>query len=79
MSAPSDSEFEPSAAAIALGAFVLGAVAAVAVQFAARRMAQRRRSGRKMDELIVNRRYEPRPSRFAANDDPWGHYEDVLG
>ncbi|HEY1632468.1 MAG TPA: hypothetical protein VGF56_14220 [Rhizomicrobium sp.] len=65
-----------------LGGALLGALVVFAVQYAIRR-AERARDGArpgKMDELIVNRRYEPRPTvRLTANDDPWEHYEEVLG
>ncbi|HXM00381.1 MAG TPA: hypothetical protein VN932_10665 [Rhizomicrobium sp.] len=76
----SDSDRFPSTAAIALGAFVFGALALLAGQFTLRRIMRRRSRPRKMDDLIVNHRYERLPGRrAAANDDPWEHYEDVLG
>jgi hypothetical protein len=76
----SDTDRFASTAAIALGAFAFGALAVLAGQFMLRRIARRRVRPRKIDDLIVNRRYElGRSRRPAANDDPWEHYEDVLG
>lgn len=65
-----------------LGGALIGAFLVFAVQYAIRRVERARDGARpgKMDELIVNRRYEPRPTaRLTANDDPWEHYEEVLG
>ncbi|MGH6870071.1 MAG: hypothetical protein ACREHE_01080 [Rhizomicrobium sp.] len=65
--------------AAALGGFLLGILAVFAVRYALHALERERALGRprKMDELIVNRRYEPRPA--ANGDDPWTHYEEVLG
>jgi len=75
-----DNEYT-SAAFLALGAFAFGVLAVFAAQFAVRRVSAERARlrPRRMDELIVNRRYEPRPSRRIEADDPWEHYEEVLG
>ena len=70
-----------SAAFLALGAFAFGILAAFAAQYAVRRVAaeRARRQPRRMDALMTSRRYEPRPSRRITADDPWEHYEEVLG
>ncbi len=76
------SEPPSSPLAIALGAFLLGGLVAVAGQFLVGRVVrQRRRFGpHKIDELMVNRRYQPRPTgRLTQDDNPWEHYEEVLG
>jgi hypothetical protein len=75
-------ESRHTSAAIALSAFALGVLAVFATQMAVRRVARERARmrPRKMDELMLNRRYEPRPPRHPLGaDDPWEHYEDVLG
>jgi hypothetical protein len=75
-------DYPSSAAVTALSAFTLGVLTVFAVQFAVRQIARQRarRRPREMDELILNRRYESRSARHAIGaDDPWEHYEEVLG
>jgi hypothetical protein len=75
------SESDTPPAFIALMAFAVGVLATVAVQYGFRRIERAREGARpgKMDALITSRRYEPRASRRIAADDPWEHYEEVLG
>ncbi|HEY2069931.1 MAG TPA: hypothetical protein VGG48_10285 [Rhizomicrobium sp.] len=78
----SSSDSYSSPLAIALGAFLLGGLVAVAGQFLVSRVVRQRRrfAPSKIDELMVNRRYQPRPTtRLTQDDDPWEHYEEVLG
>ncbi|HTQ14293.1 MAG TPA: hypothetical protein VMH86_10490 [Rhizomicrobium sp.] len=65
----------------AVTGFIAGMLALFAVQAAIRAVsrARARRRGGRIDDLIVNRRYEPRPAARIPGDDPWTHYEEVLG
>jgi hypothetical protein len=72
----------PASSPAVLAGFFLGVVVTVAAWYVARRvMGDRSRLGaRRMDDLIVNRRYELRPSRARPNgDEPWEHHNEVLG
>jgi len=65
-----------------LAGFAFGVLAAVAAWYVARRvMGDRSRLGpRRMDDLIVNRRYELPASHTRSNgDEPWEHHNEVLG
>ena len=65
-----------------LAGFAFGVLAAVAAWHVARRvMGDRSRLGsRRMDDLIVNRRYELPSSGTRSNgDEPWEHHNEVLG
>ena len=72
----------PASSPAVLAGFILGVVVTVAAWYVARRvMGDRSRLGpRRMDDLIVNRRYELRPSRARSDgDEPWERHNEVLG
>jgi hypothetical protein len=72
----------PASSPAVLAGFVFGVLATVAAWYVARRvMGDRSHLGpRRMDDLIVNRRYELPSSRTRSNgDEPWEHHNEVLG